>query len=509
MIKELGAVMSLFEGYNKAYGVYVIEGEAVPGEKKQGKAKTLRQAVTPKLWESHLMGYAGLGIIPINEMSNVKFGAIDIDIYDLDHKKLIRDVEAHKMPLVVCRTKSGGAHCYVFLTEWAPAKMVQGKLREMASVLGYGTSEIYPRQTEILAERGDQGQWINMPYYDHMKTNRYAFDVIGKMMTIAMFVTFAESRRQEPKDLAKWSTKVEDGLKDGPPCLNVLCKQGFPEGTRNNGLMNLGVYAMKSSPDGWEKLVVDLNNQFMRPPLPPSEVMGVIKSLKKKEYNYTCSQQPIQSHCNAVKCRMCKFGVGTGTGLPAMGTLTKLDTKPPTWFIDIEGGGRLELTTEALQNPRMFQLVCMETLNMVPSIPNKQTWDALIQKLMEGVSIVEVSEDMNPVGQFLEQLERFCAGRVQARTQDEILLGKPWLNGERHYFRISDLIAFLERNRFKHEGTKWIFKILRDHGGRHDFFVIKMGESKKKGVNVWSVPEFTYRTDKYPLPKQENEEPFA
>ncbi len=501
--------MSLFEGYGKAHGAYVIEGVATPGEKKVGMAKTLRQEVTPKLWEAHLAGYSGLGIIPINELSNVKFGAIDIDIYDLDHMKLINDIEKHHMPLVVCRTKSGGAHCYLFMVDWAPAKLVQGKLREMASVLGYGTSEIYPRQVEILVERGDQGQWINMPYHDHVKTTRYAFGISGKMMTLEMFIPFAQSRRQSVSQLKSWTTKVEESLKDGPPCLNVLCKQGFPAGTRNNGLFNLGVYAMKSHPDGWEKLVADLNNDFMKPPLTPTEVLGVIKSLKKKEYNYSCNQQPIQPYCDAVKCRMCKFGVGTGSGLPSMGTLTKLDTKPPTWFIDIEGGSRLELTTEQLQNPRLFQLVCMEALNMVPSIPNKASWDAMIQKLMENVSVVEVSEDMNPVGQFMEQVERFCTGRVQAKTQDEILLGKPWLNGERHHFRVSDMVAFLERNRFKYDGIKWIFKVLRDHGGLHAFMVINMGGGKKKGVNVWSMPEFAYRTDKFPLPNQESEEPFA
>jgi len=500
--------MSLFEGYKHAHGVYVLEGEAIPGEKKTGVAKTLKHEVTPRLWEAHLNGMTGLGVIPINELSNCCFGAIDIDIYKLDHKKLIGDIEKHKMPLVVCRTKSGGAHCYLFMTEPTPAKLVQGKLREMASLLGYGTSEIYPRQTEILVERGDQGQWINMPYFDHTQTTRYAFSASAEMLTLAMFVTFAESRRTTPMALKKWSAKVEDELKDGPPCLNVLCKQGFPEGTRNNGLYNLGVYAMKSSPDGWEKLLADLNNAYMKPPLSPTEVLGVIKSMKKKEYNYSCNQQPIQPYCNAVKCRMCKFGVGTGSGLPTMGTLTKLDTKPPTWFIDVEGGSRLELTTEQLQNPRFFQLVCMETLNMVPAIPKKEVWDALMQKLMENVSVVEVSDDMSPAGQFMEQLERFCTGRVQAKTQDELLLGKPWLNGERHYFRISDLVAFLDRNRFKHDGVKWLFKVLRDNKGKADFFIVKMGDTKKKGFNVWSVPEFTYRTDKYSLPKQEEATPF-
>lgn len=499
--KQLARLMRLFEGYGQAYGTYKIDEtvQVEEGQKRTGKATTLRQAVTVALWDEHLCGKgSGLGIIPINENNTVKFGAIDIDIYNLDHRSLIQKIEDMKMPLVVCRSKSGGAHCYVFMDDWCPAKLVQVKLREMASVLGYGTCEIYPKQTEIIVERGDMGQWINMPYHNAHKTTRYAFGAGGADLNINEFIEFAEERITSPSDLRKWSTRVSDELVEGPPCLNILCKQGFPNGTRNNGLFNLGVYAMKSNPDGWEKLLADLNLKYMQPPLDPSEVMGVIKSLKKKEYNYTCDQSPIQSFCNAAKCRSCKFGVGTGNGLPALGTLTKLNTTPPTWFIDIEGGGRLELTTEQLQNPRLFQLVCMEIMNMMPACPSPKDWIIMVQKLMETVSVVEVTDDTSPVGQFMEALERFCTGRAQAKEQEEILLGKPWLDKGRHYFRISDLITFLDRTRFKYDSLRWITKVLRDNKAEHKFFNIA-----GKGVNTWHIPEFKTGPEKFSTPVQE------
>ena len=487
-------------GYMEAYGTYRID-ETVPvdeGQKRTGKAATIRQAVTAELWSEHLEGKGnGLGMIPINGDNKVMFGAIDVDIYNLDHRKLIDAIESFKMPLVVCRSKSGGAHCYVFLDEFTPAKLVQTKLREMASVLGYGTSEIYPKQTEIIVERGDMGQWINMPYHNAENPVRYAFGIQGASLDIGDFLELATERTVTATQLRKWSTKVTDELPEGPPCLNVLCKQGFPNGTRNNGLFNLAVYAMKSNPDGWEKVLADFNIKYMNPPLDPSEVMGVIKSMKKKEYNYTCDQSPIQSFCNASKCRGCKFGVGTGNGLPSLGTLTKLTTTPPTWFIDIEGGGRLELTTEQLQNPRMFQLVCMDTMNIMPACPPPKEWIVMVQKLMESVSVVEVTDDMSPVGQFLEALERFCTGRAQARDQSELLLGKPWTDKEYHYFRISDLVTFLDRTRFKYDSLRWITKVLRDHKAEHKFFNIE-----GKGVNTWRVPEFKHGPEKFKTPEQ-------
>ena len=87
-------------------------------------------------------------------------------------------------------------------------------------------------------------------------------------------------------------------LPDGPPCLQYLLKVGFPEGTRNNALYNLGVYAKKAFPNEWEEKLEDHNLEFMKPPLKSREVQTVISSLNKRTYNYMCSEQPIQPFCN-------------------------------------------------------------------------------------------------------------------------------------------------------------------------------------------------------------------
>lgn len=505
MSNEFPAFIALFEGYPDAYGTYQLSNpDGVAGEKNVGQAKTVKHPVTEKLWEFHLRGMIGLGIIPINARSEVKFGAIDIDSYDgFDHKTLVDNIEKHKMPLVVCRSKSGGAHCYIFMTEWAPARLVQGKLREMAALLGHGTSEIFPKQVEILVERGDLGQWINMPYFNCERSNRYAYGQDGSMLAILEFVKFAESRRVKPKDLEQWGKK-QDVLPGGPPCLNTLCVQGFPAGTRNNGLYNLGVYCMKVSQDGWEKLLVDMNQKFMSPPLEPVEVMGVIKSLKKKEYNYSCNQAPIQSHCNQAKCRGCKYGIGGAGNMPTVGTLTKLETKPALWFVDLEGGKRVELTTAQLQDPRQFQLMCMEYLNIMPGIPKREVWEEIISKLMGNVTVIAVSDDMSMEGQLMEQIDRFCTGRAVAKGADEILLGKPWTNDGRHYFRVGDLLEYFDRKRFRIEGMKWLCNVMRKNGGEHHFMNLK-----GKGTNLWSIPAFKTIQDKLTQPDPDVENPFA
>lgn len=494
-------MMSLFEGWDKNYGSYKLTGEVDDRGKALGTAHSLSGDVTVELWHDHLTGRQGLGIIPITDKSRVKFAAIDIDEYPLDLTALARNIRDSNLPLVVIRTKSGGAHLYLFLENWAPAKLVQMKMREMAAHLGYGNSEIFPKQVNILAERGDIGQWINMPYFDESKTERYAISDLGKKLNLTEFIKFALSRIISPEDLTlvlhKSAEASSDPLHEGPPCLNALASRGFPAGTRNNGLFNLGIYAMKSSPDDWESKIHDYNSKFMSPPLTASEVSGVIKSLRKaKGYSYTCKQQPISSYCNQGKCRACKFGIGVmGMGMPKYGTLCKIQTVPPVWFVDVEGGGRMELETEDLQFIKRYQTRCMDALSIMPPLIKNELWCEVISKLMEEITIVEVPLEATPRGMLRHLLEEFCTSRVQARTPEEVLLGKPHTADGKTYFRLRDFMSFLDRQKFRDFKMHHVAVYLREWGGEKHFFNVK-----GQGMNVYCIKEFKKQTDGFEVP---------
>ena len=45
---------------------------------------------------------------------------------------------------------------------------------QKSAYLGYGGCEIFPKQEELLVERGDIGNFINLPYFDAEQTMRYA-----------------------------------------------------------------------------------------------------------------------------------------------------------------------------------------------------------------------------------------------------------------------------------------------------------------------------------------------
>ena len=116
---------AIFSGLDIAYGTYVIKKERGDG-KQAGQATVVRKPPTDDLWEKHLTGVEpSLGIIPIRADNSCVWGCIDIDQYPIDHKGLVEKIAGLNLPLVVCRSKSGGAHCFLFTKEPIPAREMQ------------------------------------------------------------------------------------------------------------------------------------------------------------------------------------------------------------------------------------------------------------------------------------------------------------------------------------------------------------------------------------------------
>lgn len=496
---------ALFRGLTRAYGTYKVETTKAEGDKLTGPRSTIIEPVTNSLWEGHLGGFKRIGIIPITDDSTCKFGAIDIDVYDgLDYAKIAREIKELRLPLIPSKSKSGGVHLWCFLSEPVPAVILQEKLQEFASYLGFGGVEIFPKQTVVLADRGDIGNWINMPYFGGDNTTTYAFDVEGRPLTIVEFLEYAEAIKVNQERLVKVTVHGTGDLSDGPPCLQHLAKVGCPPGTRNDGLFNYAVYARKSNPGNWENNLFQYNSKFLRPPLTNEEVRAVIKSASRKEYIYTCSKPPIKSHCNSGLCRSRKHGVGAMVGMPTFSNLTKFDSRPPVWFLNIDGGGRLELSTDDMQMQNRFQKRCMEGLNMMPMSVKPSVWHSLMQALLEKVTIIEAPADASPQGQLFEHLEAFCTGRAQARNKDEILLGKPWTEFGRCYFKLSAFIEFLERKHFRTFTPTQVCSHLKESfGGEAKFIKIK-----EKGCNTWSVPAFGQQKEGFDAPPLDDKENF-
>lgn len=503
---------SLFAGLDRAHGTYNIpKGDKTEeGEKVAGRPYTEHKEVTVELWKKHLAGEKGLGIIPITDQATVNWAAIDIDTYPLDHAAMEKQLLELNLPLVICRSKSGGAHLILFCAEPIPAKLVRQKLSEWACAIGYPSTEIFPKQNS-LANKTDVGNWLNMPYFDVKKTTRYAIHD-GKQLKVKEFLKLAASRRVTADALRSFHLNLgtdTDEFDDGPPCLQYLSGKGFPRGGRNMALFNLAVFARFAHGDEWKAKVDDYNRMFMDPPLSTAEVMNTLKSAGRKEYFFTCDKSPIASVCNKEICRTRKYGIGGNSDssiAPVMlGALTKIDSNPPIWIIDVEGY-RLEVTTEDLVNQIKFRKLCMDRINKLPAMLKQGVWEAAIRERLNNVEIMEAPPDSGPEGQFRVHLEMFLTARASANNIDEMLLGKPYhcekaehpltpSHVGRSFFRSPDLLRYLEQQHFREFKERQIWAMLRKSGAAHHSFMLK-----GKCVTAWSVPSMQAQDEDFVVP---------
>ena len=495
-MSNLERFIERFSGLQRAYGTTTIIGLRDDG-KNQVNSYVQHGEPTVDLWEEHLGGEEpSLGIIPITDDNTCRWGCIDIDDFTIDLKTVNAELRKREFPLILCRSKSGGAHLFLFTKEYISAALMRLRLTEMAASLGFASHEVFPKQTQILSERGDTGNFLNLPYFGGDSTTRYSLNEKGEVNTLEQFLDYADSKELTGKETTDFKVVGEaaPALKEGPPCLQYLISQGFPQGTRNNGLFNLGIYAKLFDPDNWESLLEEYNREYLSPPLGSSEVLTILKQLKTKDYHYKCNDQPIASHCNSGMCKTRKFGISPLTAMPSFGSLTKQNSNPPVWFLDVESN-RLEMSTEDLQNQTRFQRACMETIDKMPPKMSERAWQGVIQNLLDNVTIIEVPQDASIEGQFQDLLESFCTDRAQAQAKEEILLGKPFTENNQTSFRLSDLEAYLQRHNFRFFSRPKITARLRDLGASHS------GQNiKGRFVNLWSVPSFNVQTDPFNLP---------
>ena len=458
--------IQLFSGLQRAH-IAFVPGELDARGKLTGRYVTLREGATLMQWQEHLSGRLSLGVCPIDDESKCMFGAIDIDVYS--DKNLVSSIleKIIDLPLVAVLSKSGGVHLYVFFKEAAAAGALQKKLREIAAFLGFAQSEIFPKQTKLVAERGDVGSCINVPYCGE---ERHAIINIGganTKLTLEEFVELAEAKKASPAEfLALNLSKTNVGYSGIPPCMEQLLQQGISEGGRNSAMFNLAVYLNKSGETDLFGELSLLNAKYVSPPLPASEIKILARDALKEKYFYTCDQPPIRNFCNKTECRKREFGIGQlGTEeTPELSGLSKFDSKPPLWFLDVEGIGRVELTTEQLLSPRAFQKACLESFNVYPPTVKELAWQKLIRELMVKMTIIEAPVEIDPINKLEELLNKYLTSAVRGISREEILIGKPFAEGGEQYFRLTDFLMYLQKRGFHEMQENQITKHLKELG---------------------------------------------
>ena len=499
------AMLDRFRGLETAYGFFELQNKKA-GPKKDGKGHTRRGEVTAALWSHHLNGKAMLGIVPINQEATCHWGAIDIDDYSVDLNELEAKIHKYVLPLTVIRSKSGGAHLQLYLKDEAPAVQVRQTLGDWAVALGHPGVEIFPKQDE-LAGPDDVGNWLNMPYFgatdDGTEVKSYAL-YKGEALSVTEFLELANARAI-PAAALEDIKPVGGPIGDGPPCLQTMALHGIPEGGRNEALFALGVYAKLKHGDKWEEHFNDLNQNHLEPPLPFQEVADIAKSLKRKDYNYTCKKQPLASYCNREICRTRPYGIGASTGAEDPGVmidgLTQLQGETPIWFVTVNGI-RMQITTDELLQQGRFARKCVEKLRFFPNQMKPVRWQKLVNGLLKQAEVVDMPTDSGSSGQFWLLLEQFCTGFQTGRIWEDLLRGIPYTDRETDpvkpttYFRSIDLMKFLQQQQFRDLKQNEIWAILRDAGAIH-----KQKNIKGRCVQMWGIPAFDDQTEGFEVPK--------
>jgi|TARA_R100001129_G_scaffold186561_1_gene178875 hypothetical protein len=493
-------LFEIFPGLHRAYGQFFITERK--GPKLDGYGKTIREKYDETLWVEHLNGKNGLGVIPITEENKCKWGCLDVDDYSVDIEKISKQFV--KKNLIVCRSKSGGAHIFVFTKKFVSAKSMIEKLKAIAKAFGFVKYDLRPQQTQLLND-DDVGSWLNMPYFNGDETDRYAvYD--GKALSLEHFIQWVEKFSVQSLDdiklnFIKKENKSNEILPGGPPCLQDLLSQGaLGEGGRNNGLFNIGVYLRKKFPEEWQEKLEEYNDEYIDPPLKPREFTSVLNSLDKKTYNYKCKDSPINAVCNKTKCLTCEYGISDDGTMPVLNSITKILTNPPQYFLTLNERKIGPLASKQIYNFLDFKQVVFENLDMLLPKLNDKLWTESVNDLMSRVITVEAPKDSSNEGRLFDLLERFCTGSTSSTEIEDILRGKAIINKEITEFRINDFMEFLDRHRFKEFKLNEITAYLKNLGANHSGKKIK-----GKFMNVWSIKNFETQDEEFTQPKIEKE----
>lgn len=482
--EQLDIFARLFRGNETHYGQFQ--------DKPVKRIKTVEGVATEEQWLRHLKGEGPfLGSIPIRNDTKCYFGAIDVDDDHTDHASLAKRVVASGLPLVVCRSKSGGAHLYIFFRDPVAASELRVKLEAWASFFRFENDsgrpiEVFPKQSKL--RPGQAGNWINLPYYGE---TRHAVSPNGEELTLDEFLAVAQAKMvAHGPALANISPNGHNPFVSGPPCLETLHYEGFIEGSRNAGLYNVGIFLKLASPSDWQHRLHEYNQKSgaVDPPLRGSEIDSIIRSLENKTYTYNCDEQPIEPHCKKRECKKRQYGITAVLGerskeeFPDVSNLRKISTDPPRWILNLMGKD-LELTTEELMSLVRMRRVALERANVVLPSLRPADWDDMLRDLLDTMEVIEAPEDAGVFGQFSMLVSQFTSRRRSSESREDILAGLPFAEGDKIFFRSQDLMAFLQRKRFYAYSTSEIYTGLRRLEAGHQALRIK-----NSIIQCWFVP---------------------
>jgi AAA domain/TOTE conflict system, Archaeo-Eukaryotic Primase domain len=244
----------------------------------EGNPTSHNGSATAKDFDAHLAGKFCLSLVPVNEAGQCRWAAIDVDLDTIDHGVLAKEVERRRMPLIVCRSKSGGAHLFVFFKALQSARSIQNRLKKFAKALGHPDAEIFPKQNRLGPT--DKGNGIRLPYRAGNRSTEYAYASDGQALLVDGFIKRVELVRVtdlsqlEDIDLTPAPSTEKEELQSGLSGRVESGTKKIREGSRVNSLVSRVGRLSKIHilPEGIQADVTRYNEIFCDPPLTQREL---------------------------------------------------------------------------------------------------------------------------------------------------------------------------------------------------------------------------------------------
>ena len=428
----------IFVGLEERFGYHIADYESNNDTKKSGVSRTSDYPHTLQMWEAHLEGKKfdvvvkgrtikadSLGICPINRESKCHWGAIDLDNYKPDLKELFKKIKSINVPLIPIRSKSGGIHLYAFLKNPVSALLMREKLHSIKHIFGVEKPDrIFPVQKYLDLDKGSAGSWINLPYHNCEKTERYMIKEDGSKASLEEFFKKHEESLITIEQLKKLTCVLEnEWFKDGPPCFQTLASFGIEKGDRSEVLLDMTRYLKMKYPNDWENKVSEYNIKFFEPKgtgLSYKEVQSTIGSRNKKDYPYRCNSEHLSKFCNKGQCILRKYGVKSLKGLRStpLGPLSYIRSTPRQWFLGFDGI-EVRLTSRELTDQHLARVAATEQTGKTPPKMKTTDWDSAVMELQDRATGEDAPEESTRMFKLKENIKTFCfqARRTEDRTR--------------------------------------------------------------------------------------------
>tara|TARA_R110001592_G_scaffold212032_1_gene464229 strand:+ start:11078 stop:12766 length:1689 start_codon:yes stop_codon:yes gene_type:complete len=480
-MKDRLFIRQVFKGNENAYGTYVPSGEVDARGKAKGSCKTLPLpegevlSEDEILWKNHLDGVQSIGVIPINKQHECFWGCIDIDTYKgFDHRQLLVSIKRAELPFTVFKSKSGGAHVYIFFKNPVKAKALRKKLDKAASLLGFKGQEIFPKQSEL--PTGFFGNYVNTPYFNADNPDRYAMVLDNneqvKQLSLQEFFTLYESTLVESID--KFVIKTDTVFPDGPPCNNCIALRGCAEGGRNMYLFNVAVMYKKmyeESGEDWLSKLQEANQKYMTDPLSQTEVSRIYSSVTShtessinsiteqgehldeestSSYHYLCKQEPMKSYCNREECIPRKYGVTRTTdgddNQTDISQIHKVLDDPVFYYVTFENGVVMKAEVDDIFEEKNWRKKVGVTLDFKPARMGADDFDVYINHHMrEHLDIMELPEGVGRSNRIHKGVEDWLSGTGRGDDVQGLLQGSSFYDEKKNkiFFKFDDLRSAL------------------------------------------------------------------